>query len=79
MVVAHGIGLRARHLRHSARVHVVSAPILDHLFGQVNVDSLFMKERSQVSEQKRSSRQTRAAVGLAPPHICCNPARAARC
>lgn len=43
---------RVRHLRHSASVHVVSAAVLDHLFGQVNVDSLLMKQRSQAPEQK---------------------------
>lgn len=31
------------HLCHSPGIHVVSASILDHLFGQVHIDSLIMK------------------------------------
>lgn len=31
------------HLRHSPGIHVVSTSILDHLFGQVYIYSLFTK------------------------------------
>lgn len=44
-----------RHLCYSPRIHVVSAPILNHLFSQVHIDALLDKKRGQSITADRSS------------------------
>jgi len=46
-------GVTPPHLGHSPGIHVVPISILNHLFGQVHIDSLFMTKTSKYSTPSR--------------------------